>query len=251
MKLTVAVVAALSAGKALAFVPSSSFGSTSTIAKASSAAQKCSLRMNAAGEEGATTAGTGTVVAEQQPMGRKQMLQSVAATGLGAILFGAQATPSFAADVDYSKVCIARAGGRLTRSFRELWVQCRAVSPDGHGSRNRCLCACSCVFEGCKGGCPSRSAAAAHGADARGSCVTCWDPRKQAIRYAWLVKNIRALGRGGRGLSRVTFASAFPLPARGFADEIPRNGLWCLCGAACATFNVQMQFGPTQVFPRF
>eukprot|EP00752_Nemacystus_decipiens_P009671 g8640.t1 len=98
MKLTVAIVAALSAGKALAFVPTSSFGSTST--RASTPANKCGLRMNAAREEGA--AEMGSVVAEQQSMGRKQMLQSVAATGLGAILFGA--SPSFAADVDYSKV---------------------------------------------------------------------------------------------------------------------------------------------------
>lgn len=105
MKLAVAIVAALSASKAFAFVPSSSFGSTSTTKASSSAsANKCNLRMTAAGEEGASAACMGSVVAEQQPMGRKQMLQSVAATGLGAILFGAQASPSFAADVDYSKV---------------------------------------------------------------------------------------------------------------------------------------------------
>eukprot|EP00903_Cladosiphon_okamuranus_P012930 g12073.t1 len=106
MKLTVAVVAALSAGKALAFVPSATFGSTSTTKASSAPVNTCNLRMNAAaaGEEGATTAGMGSVVALQQPMGRKHMLQSVAATGLGAILFGAQASPAFAADIDYSKV---------------------------------------------------------------------------------------------------------------------------------------------------
>lgn len=117
MKLTVAIVAALSAGKALAFVPTYSFrGSTSTT-KASTSANKCNLRMNAAGEEGAT--GMGPVVAEQQPMGRKQMLQSVAATGLGAILFGAQASPSFAADVDYSKVSARGAGDGSTCNLLE------------------------------------------------------------------------------------------------------------------------------------
>lgn len=98
MKLTAAILAVLSAGEVYAFVPASSFGSTST--KACTSTNKCNLRMNAAGEEGAT--GMGSTVAEQQSMGRKQMLQSVAATGLGAILFGA--SPSFAADVDFSKV---------------------------------------------------------------------------------------------------------------------------------------------------
>lgn len=108
MKLTVAVVAALTAGKVSAFFPSSSLGSTSTTKARISSTNKCNLRMNAVGKEGATD--MGTMVAEQQPMGRKQMLQSVAATGLGAILFGA--SPSFAADVDYSKV------GLLNSRFR-------------------------------------------------------------------------------------------------------------------------------------
>lgn len=101
MKLTVAVIAALSAGKVAAFVPASSFGSASTTTKACTSASKCNLRMNAAREQEGST-GMGSIVGEQQPMGRKQMLQSVAATGLGAILF--RASPSFAADVDYAKV---------------------------------------------------------------------------------------------------------------------------------------------------
>lgn len=117
MKLTVAILAALSAGKACAFVPASSFGGSTSTTKASASTNKCHLRMNAAGEEGA--AGMGSIVCEQQPMGRAQMLQSVAATGLGAILWGAQAGPSFAADVDYSKVQCARLQGitqcRLSR----------------------------------------------------------------------------------------------------------------------------------------
>lgn len=117
MKLTVAIVAALSAGKALAFVPTYSFGGSTSTTKASTSANKCNLRMNAAGEEGAT--GMGPVVAEQQPMGRKQMLQSVAATGLSAILFGAQASPSFAADVDYSKVSARGAGDGSTCNLLE------------------------------------------------------------------------------------------------------------------------------------
>lgn len=73
--------------------------------------------------DGSPADGMGSVVAEQQPMGRKQMLQSVAATGLGAILFGAQARPSFAADVDYAKVRCARAGTGMARlELLALWL---------------------------------------------------------------------------------------------------------------------------------
>lgn len=106
MKLTVVFLGVLSAGKAYAFAPTSSLGSTSTT-KASFSANKC--RMKAAGE--AEPAGMGSIVSEHQPTSRKQMLQSVAAVGLDAVLLGGQASPSFAADVDYSKVWCLRAQG--------------------------------------------------------------------------------------------------------------------------------------------
>lgn len=190
MKLTVAVVAALSAGKALAFVPTSSFGSTSTT-KASTSANKCNLRMNGAGEEGAT--GMGSVVAEQQPMGRKQMLQSVAATGLGAILFGAQqASPSFAAaDVDFSKV--------RARDFAQGWpglVACSMVVPSNavqsanqpppmrKGTLTPESAKFCCMFfskVACSCGSPSRSASWAAAAKAKGNHVWGISPRQNNL----------------------------------------------------------------------
>ncbi len=102
MKLTVALVAAWSAGEAVAFLPPSGVGpaTSSTSAAAVRAGRNtCTVQMKANGEAG----GMDSVVGQQQPMGRKQILQSVAASGLGAVLFAA--SPSVAdTAVDYAKV---------------------------------------------------------------------------------------------------------------------------------------------------
>lgn len=99
MKLGMAIVAGLSAGEqALAFVPPTLLGSTSTTTTA--ARSKCALHMKAGGGEERAR----SIVAEGKSMDRKQMLQSVAAAGFGAMLFSGNPSPSFAdTAVDYTK----------------------------------------------------------------------------------------------------------------------------------------------------
>ncbi|CAN0334401.1 unnamed protein product, partial [Ectocarpus fasciculatus] len=101
MKLTVAMVAALSARESLAFVPSvNPVRSTSS----SATAAQCTVRMAAGVDQGASEMSS-------VPMGRKQMLQSAAAAAFGAVFVSANPSQSFAdGSVDYKKAsCIVRA----------------------------------------------------------------------------------------------------------------------------------------------
>lgn len=99
MKLTVGLVAALSAGEAFAFLPPSGLGSSTSTSAVRAGRNTCTVQMKADGEAGRVD----SVVGQQQPMGRKQILQSIAASGLGAVLFAA--SPSVAdTAVDYAKV---------------------------------------------------------------------------------------------------------------------------------------------------
>ncbi|CAM9111738.1 unnamed protein product [Ectocarpus sp. 4 AP-2014] len=97
MKLTVVVVAALSARESLAFVPSfNPVRSTSTTAAAQG--NMCTVRMAAGADQGASEMSS-------VPMGRKQMLQSTAAAAFGAAFVSANPSQSFAdSSVDYKKV---------------------------------------------------------------------------------------------------------------------------------------------------
>ncbi|CAM9971355.1 unnamed protein product [Ectocarpus sp. 6 AP-2014] len=88
MKLTVAMVAALSARESLAFVPSfNAVRSTSSTAAAQG--NMCTVRMAAGVDQGASEMSS-------VPMGRKQMLQSAAAAAFGAAFVSANPSQSFA-----------------------------------------------------------------------------------------------------------------------------------------------------------
>jgi len=97
MKLTVALVALSS--PVMAFLPPLQ-PSRDCMHVLNTGRNTCTtVQMKADGEAGGVT----PIVGQQQPMGRKQVLQSIAASGFGAILFAA--SPSVAdTAVDYAKV---------------------------------------------------------------------------------------------------------------------------------------------------
>lgn len=154
MKLTVAMVAALSARESLAFVPSfNAVRSTSSTAAAQG--NMCTVRMAAGVDQGASEMSS-------VPMGRKQMLQSAAAAAFGAAFVSANPSQSVAdSSVDYKKASCRNS----SRSWR-------------NSTRLRCLPATARIASVHQG-----VAAAVGRRGERERSPSCVEEASQAVRY--------------------------------------------------------------------